>query len=138
MHALGNAVVPQIPEIIGRANVLPVWPMVIDHTCKNRGCQNVKHMRVVTQRTNTLENSECPHAKNAAKTECVRGHPFSPENTHWKMAGAKRRRHATRTCIACALLARPGSMPLDPRTREEALALPPGRQPRRPTMRVHD
>lgn len=82
-------------------NELPVWPKVIDHTCRNRACQNVRHMRVVPQRVNTLENSVCPHAKNAAKTECKRGHPFTPENTYVNPANGSRNCRACRPLRPC-------------------------------------
>ena len=55
--------------------------MVVDHICKMGLCVNPAHLRVVTQRVNSLENSESPFAKNARKTHCIKGHPFSPENT---------------------------------------------------------
>lgn len=55
--------------------------MVIDHTCRNRACQNPLHLRVVTQRLNSIENSISPAASNSQKTHCIRGHEFTPENT---------------------------------------------------------
>jgi hypothetical protein len=56
---------------------------VLDHiVCRNRACVNPEHLRVVTPRVNTLENSEGPAAKNAAKTHCVHGHDFTAENTY--------------------------------------------------------
>jgi hypothetical protein len=81
---------------------LPKWPKVIDHTCRNRACVEVAHMRIVTQRINTLENSVCPHAKNAAKTECDKGHPFSDENTAIVVRkNAKGRYYSGRVCLTC-------------------------------------
>ena len=44
--------------------------LVCDHICRNRSCVNPDHVRWVTQSVNALENSECPQAKNAAKTAC--------------------------------------------------------------------
>lgn len=75
-------------------NELPVWPKVIDHTCKNMGCVNVKHLRVVTQAINSTENSNSPHGINSRKTHCVRGHAFTPENTYVGKNGG-------RNCRAC-------------------------------------
>lgn len=50
--------------------------MVIDHTCKNRACVNVKHLRLVTKKQNTLENSNSMGAINFKKTHCKDGHLF--------------------------------------------------------------
>lgn len=50
--------------------------MVIDHMCRNRGCVNPHHLRLVTPGINTLENSFAQSALNKAKTMCKRGHPY--------------------------------------------------------------
>ena len=55
--------------------------MVRDHICRNRGCVNPKHLRQVSSRTNTLENSRSNGAINKIKTHCKYGHEFSPGNT---------------------------------------------------------
>jgi len=68
--------------------------MVVDHICRNRACVNPKHLRVVTPRQNVLENSESITAKNRAKTHCIRGHEFTPENLIPRSSGH-------RTCRAC-------------------------------------
>lgn len=70
--------------------------MVIDHVCRNRACVNPSHLRVVTARTNTLENSLAPSALNAAKTHCVRGHELIDRTTAAKAGW--------RYCKKCAVI----------------------------------
>lgn len=54
--------------------------MVIDHKCRNRACCNVKHLRIVTPRVNSIENSIGPTAINSAKEFCKNGHPLAGTN----------------------------------------------------------
>lgn len=67
--------------------------MTIDHLCRNRACVNPAHLRVVTQRENN-HASPLVRARYAIKTQCKRGHPFTPENTFVTRQGAR----ACRTC----------------------------------------
>lgn len=67
--------------------------MTLDHLCRRPGCVNPSHMEVVTVRENVLR-SDGPAAQNARKTECHRGHPFTPANTITRADG--------RECRACA------------------------------------
>ncbi len=60
----------------------------IDHTCGNRGCIEVLHLRVVTH----LENVRSKHAP--PRTHCKYGHEFTPDNTRYD-------RHGSRSCRAC-------------------------------------
>jgi hypothetical protein len=48
--------------------------------CHNRLCVNPGHLHAVTHRENLME-SETSTALNAAKTHCVNGHEYTPENT---------------------------------------------------------
>lgn len=69
----------------------------IDHLCKVHSCVNPAHLEVVTQKTNVLRG-EGPTAENARKIACLRGHPFTPENT-WVFVGADGyKRRACREC----------------------------------------
>jgi hypothetical protein len=67
----------------------------IDHLCRVRHCVNPSHLEPVTARVNTLR-SKAPSARNAAKTECKRGHPFDHLNTAFQSDGR-------RSCRACNL-----------------------------------
>lgn len=66
--------------------------MTIDHLCRQTVCVNPSHMEVVTPGVNVLRGDTIV-AKNAAKTHCKRGHPFSEENT--------RIENGSRRCKAC-------------------------------------
>ena len=78
--------------------------MQVDHTCRNRLCCNPEHLRIVTPRQNSLENSESVAATNAAKTHCVHGHAFTPENTAiWD--GARRCKQCNRDRVKAAYYA---------------------------------
>lgn len=78
--------------------------MNLDHTCHNsdaacvggsnclhRRCINVEHLEPVTGAENTRRGKSW--ATNGSKTHCLRGHPFTDENTYvW---------HGRRDCRAC-------------------------------------
>ncbi len=69
---------------------------VVDHICRNPRCVRFDHLRLVTQAENctTLASPTCPANINKRKTECIRGHLFTMENT---MRSAKGFRQC-RTC----------------------------------------
>lgn len=68
--------------------------LVIDHICRNRLCVNPKHLRQVSRKINTLENSVGPAPTNKAKTHCIRGHEYNDKNTYYRKYGG-------RGCRAC-------------------------------------
>jgi hypothetical protein len=66
-----------------------------DHLCRNPPCVNFQsHLEPVTHRENMLRG-ETVGARNVAKTHCLRGHEFTPENT-WLNRGKRYCRVCTR------------------------------------------
>jgi hypothetical protein len=51
----------------------------IDHRCRVRSCVNPSHLDAVTCRENLLRGDTF-QARNAAKTHCPKGHPYSGDN----------------------------------------------------------
>ena len=72
--------------------------MTLDHVeawgCRHRHCANVAHLEAVTIRENVMRGGG-PTAKNAAKTHCLRGHPFDQANTYIHKSTGQRK---CRTC----------------------------------------
>ncbi len=62
--------------------------LVIDHVCRNRACVNPLHLRAVTRKQNSLENSLGASAINSRKTHCSHGHELIGENV--RIAGGRR------------------------------------------------
>lgn len=69
--------------------------MVVDHKCRNPACVNPDHLRVVTRKVNSLENSMGASAINAQKSTCPKGHSY--KDYVWR--GVK-----GRICLECARL----------------------------------
>lgn len=65
----------------------------VHHTCGNRLCINPAHLQPLPGRAHRLV-TDTPMARNAAKTHCRHGHPFTPENTYIH-------RNGRRECRAC-------------------------------------
>ena len=67
--------------------------LTIDHLCRNRRCINVKHLRLLTNITNAVDNGM------SRKTHCPHGHPYSGDNvryyTNWRTHRTDRR------CVTC-------------------------------------
>ena len=70
--------------------------LYIDHVCRERRCVNPAHLRLVTPRENSLENSTSSPAANAWKGRCKHGHAFNEDNTYWY--GPGKRYRMCRTC----------------------------------------
>lgn len=62
--------------------------MQLDHLCRNTGCVRPDHLEPVTRKENILRG-ESPHAKNARKTHCPKGHPLD---------GTERKGRNCKTC----------------------------------------
>ena len=82
--------------------------LTIDHTChtkrcdggvicEHRRCVNPEHLEPATQQTNLLRGRTIP-AANAAKTHCLRGHEFTPDNT---VVYKNKLGQPFRYCLAC-------------------------------------
>lgn len=63
--------------------------------CPHRRCVNPYHLEPVTRRDNLFRGNSLT-AKNSAKTACVNGHEFTPENTYLRADGSGR------DCRACS------------------------------------
>lgn len=70
--------------------------LVLDHLCKNTLCCNPAHLEAVTQAVNNAR-SDSLSAQNAAKTQCVKGHPLVGHNIYTGRKGK-------RACRECAKL----------------------------------
>lgn len=68
--------------------------LTIDHLCRNRKCVKPEHLEVVTMRENILRG-EGASAKNAKRTACIQGHPFTEDNLY--------QRRGVRICQICKL-----------------------------------
>lgn len=66
--------------------------IVSDHLCRNRACAAPTHIDPVTDAENVMRGVSFAPA-NAAKTHCVNGHEFTPENTGFYKG--------ERTCLTC-------------------------------------
>lgn len=67
--------------------------LVIDHLCRNTRCVNPAHLEPVTQAVNVARSMN-PRAVAHRENRCLRGHPFTPENTKWQQG-----RRCCRICL---------------------------------------
>ena len=84
--------------------------MTLDHVCRNKRCVNPDHMELVTAEENNLRSGSAS-AINARKTQCKRGHEFTPENTYVQYNKGKAGR-LCRTCTRTYQAARRNGVPL--------------------------
>ena len=87
--------------LLGELRGAPLaWPTEEGcHTCDNPPCCNPAHLYIGDHSSNALdaiERSGHPAAARRAQTHCLRGHEFTPDNTHQFGPGARRR--YCRTC----------------------------------------
>jgi hypothetical protein len=70
----------------------------LDHLCRNPSCVNPAHLEPVTHAENVRRgiSGSVNGARQAAKTHCKRGHPYSAENT--------RTHRGMRQCRTCKRL----------------------------------
>lgn len=61
----------------------------IDHLCRNRRCVNPEHLEAVTARENLMRGDTLAK-RNADKTKCPNGHPYSHINSQGR-----------RVCVVC-------------------------------------
>lgn len=67
--------------------------MYVDHKCRNVACCNPDHLRVVTPKVNSLQNSTGVSAIHAYREDCLHGHGPLTENPYVP---------GTRRCATCA------------------------------------
>lgn len=65
--------------------------LVVDHLCRERRCVNPAHLEVVTFRENVLRGHG-PTAVHAQQGSCLRGHPYTDDNTIRRPKGRECRR----------------------------------------------
>ena len=74
--------------------------LTLDHLCRNRWCVNPNHLEPVPESVN-IQRGSSPSASNALKKVCLKGHPYSAQNTGIKRSGKGRGSGRERYCLIC-------------------------------------
>ena len=69
--------------------------LTVEHHCRVRTCVNPAHLSLMTSGDNSRNSPATSQSVNLRKTHCVKGHPYSPDNTI-------RLGDASRRCKKCA------------------------------------
>ena len=69
--------------------------LTLDHLCRNTLCVNPQHLEPVTRRANSERQALALY-----RSECLRGHPYTPENTYVNRRGCR----SCKTCRAAAII----------------------------------
>lgn len=88
-----NGKVQRAHRVAYEALVGPITDETLDHLCRHRPCVNPSHLEPVSNVENVMRG-DSPAARNARKTECVRGHLLSAPNGYRRSGGR-------RGCRAC-------------------------------------
>lgn len=72
----------------------------LDHLCRNRACVNPAHLEQVTHRVN-LMRGETLARRNAEKTHCPQGHPYSGDNLAIYRHASGKNKGTHRICRMC-------------------------------------
>lgn len=84
---------------VTRGIVLPKKPQVsVCHSCDVRPCCNPDHLWAGSQKENLADSVRKGRHQEISKTECERGHPFTPENT---LVASGREGRGARHCKTC-------------------------------------
>ena len=92
-HYTGKSLV----HVIAFNHVIGIVPkgLELDHLCRNRSCYCPAHLEPVTHMENFLRGASPAYtAAQKARTHCIRGHEFTPENTRFSLKN--------RVCRQCA------------------------------------